>query len=245
VDDLVLKYESAAADWVDELGVPLTERISMFEEILFGYAKSARVEFFAEDLSLAKFLYCNFLFPDTLLPFAGEIERIKKPYQMSFGRLELIKKFHTISTPDAIFIAQGIESNPILRLSAVALLTEFTRKSRLARAMELSKPVNLGSFNLLLAALSMSKAELRLHEIWTGRTLKTESANRLTTCAMPLCQDPASWLVICPHGDGREYMCSEHKRAQDLDFSTYRLMFTNSCGHYAERRDCTFIMVGI
>lgn len=245
MENLVLKYESTAANWVDELQVPLTERIAMFEEIYVDFSRATKLDYFAEDLTLAKFLYCNFLFPDSVLDFVSEIESAKKPYQITFGRLDLIKDFNQISAQDAIFISEGFETDPAFRIIALAILTEFTRKSRLNLGMEMAKPINLGAFNILLAAMKLSTSELERHAFWTGRKLLAENLNEVTLCQMVSCKEAAAWLVVCPQEDGREYMCTEHKRQHDLDFSTYRLMFTNSCGHYADRRDCTFVRVSV
>jgi hypothetical protein len=251
INDVLESYETEAIFWEDDLGIELPARVDIFESHLIEYANLAQIKLSDDDFALARFLYYHFWFTESSLDFESSIAAAISSFKaalgvsfgFSFGRLQLLLAPENISPRDAKFIAAGIKLKPIFRPIAMALLTEFTRTSRLLLAVRMEMPVSLGDFNMVLAALKLNADELALHRHLIGTVAAGEEQRPTTRCQMGKCPEPASWLVVCPNEDGQEYLCTKHKTENDYSYSTFRIIFSSSCGHHAERRDCRYILV--
>lgn len=242
--ELLEQLDNESSNWTDELGIDFTERNQSFRKAFFRYAILHDLKLDVFTLTKARFLFFYFWFSGETLGFGDELARQVKPYLSSFGRLTLAKSQSQISVADANFVAEGISQDAAFRTIVMALISEHTRHSRQLLALKLNQPINLGPFFMIFAALHPSKEELALHEAISETSIPGETVDATRKCQMGECANWASWVVICPHGDGREYLCDAHKTQDDLSFETYRLIFSNSCGHHAERRDCEYQMVG-
>lgn len=242
--EVVAKLDSEAEGWVDELGVPLPLRTAVFLDCFHRYVRLNSVSVTDDDYELVKFIYYNYWFIGEKLDFRDQMVKAGQPFVHTVGRLDLLWGNIDFSAQDATFVTEGFARNKVFRATALALIGEFTRESRQLLAIKLNQPIFLGSYNLLLAALEPSAPELYLHAEISAIRLDGEEREATRRCQMGACKNWASWLVICSHGDGREYLCASHKTEEENSFSTYRLIFSNSCGHHVDRRDCRYISVG-
>jgi hypothetical protein len=230
IKEVVSRLDVEAEEWEDELGIPLPDRTVVFLDAFERYAKLSSVSLADEDIQVAKFIFYNYWFIGEILDFRDQMISAGKPYVHSVGRLDLLWGNYEFSPQDATFVVEGFARNKIFRAAALALIAEFTRESRQLLAMKLNQPILLGAYNLLLAALEPSEPELLLHAIISRKSISGEEKEVTRRCQMGNCKNWASWLVICSHGDGREYLCAGHKTQEDNSFSTYRLIFLTLVG---------------
>ncbi len=241
------KYEHIADFWVDELDVKLTDRLALFKECFEEYSGLAGLELAESDRDLARFLYFYFWFLDQRLDFESDIELATQSFSPSFGhnfgKIALLATLGGLSSKEAVDVASGMKANLLFRPIAMALITEYTRTSRLQLGIKKGVPANLGDNYLVFAALGATPEEVSLYKHLVSRVAAGEGTGVLAKCQMKYCAAPASWMVGCPLDDSKEYLCYKHKTENDLSYDTYRIIFSNSCGHYAERRDCLYVLV--
>lgn len=243
VRNLIEKYKRESLEWADEINVGLQYRHQLFQRHFEEFCHLAQLKLSDGDPELAEFLYFDFWFFGENLAFSNDIEKARNSNGLSFWRLKLILEESNISALDAEFIADGIATNPFLRVTAFAIISEFCRKSRTTLAMAMGVPIDFGSYNLIIAALKPTPDELALYSHLLENKLSEEHEKPFVGCQMGSCLTEATWLVVCTHGDGKEFLCDDHKKANDLSFSTYKLIFSNSCGHHVERRTCSYFRV--
>lgn len=229
----------------------LADRIEIFQDNLIEHSKLAAIKFSPTDSNLARFLYYHFWFPMHSLDFESEIagaiatfrEDNGDGYGHGFGRMHQLLSPRDLVPRDALHIAEGIGNLAMFRPVALALIAEYTRTSRLQMSIRSGSPISLGDYNLVLAALRLTPDELALHRHLVEKIAPGEKSGLNAICAMVSCQLQANWLVVCPNGDGREFLCEKHKSEDGLTYDTFRLYFSASCGHHAERRDCRYVLV--
>ena len=243
--NLVSQYDYESHNWLDGNGVDYEQRLNLFLEILKALTKSSPDSLSSDEELVAKFLFYSYWFEAREFTFETEIVRERSPFENTFFRIDYMKDSFNLLASDAYHIAKGVEDNPFLRLVMMALIVEATRKSRLLRALELRRPVYLAKYNMLLSALGPSGNELAIHGYFVEKKLMGEFTEVVTRCQLKSCANRATWMVMCPHEDGREYLCHQHKSENDLSFETFRLVFSTSCRHHADRRDCTYVMISI
>ena len=207
----------------------------------YSLVLSLKLDIFA--FSKARFLYFNFVLGGANFTFRDELISQILPHEASFGRLSLVENLKEFSAEDAKFVADGMNQDPAFRTIVMALISEHTRTSRQLLSLKANKPLDIGPFFKIFSALKPSKEELKLFEAISETTIRGETINATLKCQVGECDKWATWLVVCPQRDGQEYLCQDHKTHDDVSFETYRLIFSDTCGHAADRRDCGYYLV--
>lgn len=247
IQKAIEKYEQESEYWVDQFGIPLPKRVALFQAAFRDFSQLAGCEVNKDSASLANFLYYYFWFIGQHVEFEREIDlatrSFKPAFSKSFGLISTLATLPGLTSREAQKISAGMKANELFRPITMAIIAEFTRTSRLRIGMKVGNPVPLGDFYLLFAALSASPDEIALYRHLANFVADGEKVVASTKCQMKYCQSNAVWAVGCPLDASNEYLCEKHKTENDLSYDTFRIIFSNSCGHAAERRDCTYTLV--
>jgi len=236
------QYQDLSTEAKDSLGTPVLSRLKDFREILESYFHLASVKATKRQLKISELAFFTLIYGSTKVSFENEAEIERRKVSLFFSRLFAIT-VGEISLTGADFYGDLLENDRASKAIVQAVITESSRRARVAQAFSQNKRLNLISHYRLFAALKLNQWDFELHDKLLSKPLSDTPALGPSVCQIDSCSSVSAAVIVCPELDGQEYICQAHKSDISTSFTVYRYVFSRSCGHSPDVSKCKFEVI--